>query len=219
MSTIATEPVVVMPVKRKDGTHALRLCLNQGELTPGQMQSVMNVMVKYELTALRATTGQRMNLEGIPDDKVDDVIAELGTSIKKCPPGVGVCPGGGICRYGVQPTRDLGDRLLALVMEKGPYPFKVKSGVSGCRMACGLSYVRDVGLVATKKGWTALFGAHAGRHARLGVELGTEMTEDQALEAIAKALDYYKENGVKRERTGVMVKRLGLEKVTADLLG
>ena len=64
-----SKPVVVMPVERKNGTFALRLCLSQGELSFDMMKRVMDVMTTYDLPTLRATTGQRMNLEGIPKDK------------------------------------------------------------------------------------------------------------------------------------------------------
>ncbi len=218
MDTIVSEPVVVMPVKRKDGTYALRMCVNQGVLTPGMLKRVMDVMTKYELSALRATTGQRFNLEGIAEDQLDAVVGELGTSVKVCPPSVSVCPGGDVCRYGVQATRELGDKLLELVKENGPYPFKIKTGVSGCGMACGLSYVRDIGVVGTKKGWTLCYGGSAGRLAHLGVELGRELTSEEVLEIVARGLTFYKKNGVKRERIGIMVRRLGHEAIAAALI-
>ncbi len=169
MDTIVSEPIVVMPVERKDGTYALRLCLNQGELTPGMMKRVMEVMTKLDLSALRATTGQRMNLEGIAKDRLDEVVAALGSSVAMCPPGVSVCPGGSICKYGIQETRALGDKLLAVIKENAPYPFKVKSGVSGCKMACGLSFVRDIGLVGRAKGWELYFGGSAMSKASVGI--------------------------------------------------
>ncbi len=211
MDTAVTEPVVAMPIERKDGTYALRLCLNQGLLTPGMVQRLMDIIAKYELSGLRATTGQRMNLEGIPKDKLNDVLAEIGTPVEMCPPGVGVCPGAEICKYGIQKTRDVGDRLLALIMANGPYPYKIKSGVSGCRMVCGLSYVRDIGLVGKSKGWEVYFGGGAGRKTRKGVLIGSDMNDDEALAVIEKALIFYRENGGKFERTSGTVTRLGDE--------
>lgn len=48
MDNIIAEPVVVMPVERKDGTYALRLCLTQGQLTAGMMKTVMETMSKFK---------------------------------------------------------------------------------------------------------------------------------------------------------------------------
>jgi len=214
---MVSESIVVMPVERKDGTYSLRLCLNQGELTPGMMKRVMEVMIKFDLSALRATTGQRMNLEGIAKDRLDEVVTALGSAVPMCPPGVAVCPGGGVCKYGMQETRALGNKLLATIKENAPYPFKIKSGVSGCKMGCGLSFVRDIGLVGSAKGWELYFGGSAMSKANVGIQLGSELSEGQVLEMVGKALSYYKENGKKRERIGSMVQRIGHDVVAGAL--
>lgn len=206
-----SEPILVMPVERKDGTYALRICVNQGLLTLGMMKRIMDVMEKHELPSLRSTTGQRFNLEGIPAAKLDEIVGELGTAIDKCPPGISVCPGGAQCKYAKQPTRQIGDRLLDLIKANGPYPFKIKSGVSGCGLGCGLSYVRDIGLIGSAKGWNVHFGGSAIHRAGVGPRLGKGVSEDEALALIEKALAYYKENGRKFERTGSMLKRIGEE--------
>jgi NAD(P)H-nitrite reductase large subunit len=210
-------PLAVMPVERKDGTYALRLCLSQGEMTIGMVKRVMEAMDHFNLTTLRATTGQRMNLEGIPKDRLDEVVAALGTAVEKCPPGVSVCPGGGICKYGVQETRELGRKLEAVIKQNGPYPFKIKSGVSGCRMGCGLSFVRDIGLVSRAKGWDLYFGGSAVGTPTPGVLLGSALSSEEVVNIVTRALAFYKENAHKRERIGKMVQRLGHEAVSAAL--
>ena len=217
MNTVVSKPIVVMPVARKDGSFALRLCLSQGELSIGMMRRVMDVMTEYGLPTLRATTGQRMNLEGIPGDKVDEIAAALGTAVEKCPPGISVCPGSAECRYGKQETRELGRRLTSLIKENGPYPFKVKSGVSGCSFGCGLSFVRDIGLVGKSTGWDLYFGGSATSNPGPGVALGKKLNEDDVLDLVRQALAFYKENGKKGERIGSMVRRLGHEAVAESL--
>ena len=217
MNTVVSKPIVVMPLERKDGTFALRLCLSQGELSIGMMRRVMDVMTAYGLPTLRATTGQRMNLEGVPAHKVDEIVAALGTAVSKCPPGVSVCPGSMQCKYGRQQTRELGRELSVLLKENGPYPFKVKTGVSGCGFGCGLSFVRDIGLVGKSVGWDLYFGGSATFSPGLGVALGKKLSEGEVLDRVRKALAFYKENGRKGERTGRMVRRLGHEAVAESL--
>ncbi|WP_031480382.1 nitrite/sulfite reductase domain-containing protein [Maridesulfovibrio frigidus] len=211
MDNIISESLSVLPVKRKNGIYALRLCVNQGQLTIGMLKNITETMAAFNLTSLRATTGQRMNLEGIPEDKLDDVVASLGVAVQKAPPGISVCTGAGICIYGKQETRAIADKVLELVKKNGPYPYKVKSGVSGCKMACGLSFVRDVGLVGGPKGWDVYFGGAATRNAGVGVQLGKNVTEDEALDMIDKSLGFYRESGRKRERPSGTVNRLGKE--------
>lgn len=211
MDNIVAEPVVVMPVERKNDTYALRICLSQGEFTPGMMKTVMETMAKFDLTSLRVTTGQRLNLEGIPKDKLDEVVDSIGSSVKKAPPTVGVCTGVGVCKFGVQDSRGMGKKLLEVIKQNAPYPFKIKSGVSGCKIGCGFSNVRDIGLVGTPKGWDVLFGGGAVRNVRGGVKIGSMLGADEALALVEKALAFYKENGRKRERTSGFVNRIGEE--------
>jgi len=111
----------------------------------------------------------------------------------------------------------LGNKLLATIKENAPYPFKIKSGVSGCKMGCGLSFVRDIGLVGSAKGWELYFGGSAMSKANVGIQLGSELSEGQVLEMVGKALSYYKENGKKRERIGSMVQRIGHDVVAGAL--
>ncbi len=216
--SLHSEPLVVMPVERKDGTYALRLCLNQGLLTQGMLRRIMEVMADNDTIELRATTGQRMNIEGVAKDQLDNVVAALGASVPQCPPGVSVCPGGGICKMGRKPTRDLGDKLLDTIKANGPYPFKIKTGVSGCLMGCGLSFVRDIGLVASGVGWKLYYGGVACSNAGVGVLLGTKLSEDEVISLVEKGLRFYKENGKKRERIGAMVQRLGYEAILTALV-
>ncbi len=216
MNTIS-EPLVVMPLERKDGTYALRLCLSQGELSIAMMRRVMDVMTAYNLPTLRATTGQRMNLEGIPKDNMEEIVAALGTGVSKCPPGISVCPGNMQCKYARQETRELGRQLSSLLKENGPYPFKVKTGVSGCSFGCGLSFVRDIGLVGKNAGWDLYFGGSATFNPGLGILLGTKLDADEALVAVRKALIFYKEYGKKGERASRMLRRLGREFVAESL--
>ncbi len=218
MEDIVTEPLLFMPVERKDDTYALRLCLNQGLLTPGMTRTIVQLMDTYPGITLRATTGQRMNLEGIPKANFDDVIATLGTSVPKCPPNVAVCPGAALCKYGMQDTREMGNRLLDTIKANGPYPFKIKSGVSGCAMGCALSFVRDIGLVGLSKGWNVYFGGSARHRAQPGLRLAKNVSDDEAIALVTKALIYYRETGRKCERIGMMVRRLGHEAV-AEALG
>ncbi|WP_419786494.1 nitrite reductase [Pseudodesulfovibrio sp.] len=213
MKRIAPQALKVMPVERKDGTYALRLCVHQGLLTRDMLQKLQDVMNVFHLNDLRATTGQKFNLEGVSADKLDAVIDALGTRVAKCPPAISVCSGGGQCKFGQQETREMTDRLLEVVKKHGPYPYKVKSGVSGCGTGCGLSSIRDIGLVGSAKGWTVLYGGSARNNAAPGLELAKGIDADQALELIANGLEYYKENGKNKERVSGMVRRLGSEAI------
>ncbi|MEZ7195366.1 nitrite reductase [Pseudodesulfovibrio karagichevae] len=217
MGNTASQALSVMPVERKDGTYALRLCLHQGLLDRDMLQRVQEVMDAFQLNDLRATTGQRLNLEGVPADRLDAVIEMLGTRVAKCPPSISVCSGGAQCKLGQQETRAMANRLLVVLQCHAPYPFKVKSGISGCAEGCGLSFIRDLGLVGGAQGWMVLYGGSARHRAAPGLALAKGLGADEALELVARGLEFYKEHGGKKERLGIMVSRLGSDAVLAAL--
>ena len=46
---------------------------------------------------------------------------------------------------------------------------------------------------------------------RLAQEIARDLDDDQALEAVAKVVDFYKQNAKRGERVGKMMERLGIE--------
>lgn len=70
-----------------------------------------------------------------------------------------------------------------------------------------------------KKGYILWIGGTMGKIPRLGTKLGQLIeTEDELYGIIAKVVEYYRENGRKRERFGHMIDRMGESKVKEDLL-
>ncbi len=208
--------LVVMPKDRADGTIALRLFLEQGELPPALLKTILEIMDRYGVT-LRATMSQRVNIENIKKDDLEDIVLMLGATVGM-QPGVVSCPGGHVCKFGVLPTRQLARDVLATIQKHGPYPHKVKAGISGCGMGCGMSAPRDIGLIAAKDGWSLYFGGVGTRDARPGVMLGERLSEAEVLRLLEHALEYYKANGKTRERTGKMLTRLGDDVVAGGIL-
>lgn len=63
-----------------------------------------------------------------------------------------------------------------------------------------------------RTGLAAYAGGRWGRHPELGQKVADFLTPEEALNLIAKALQFYKEMGKKGERLGITIKRVGLEK-------
>ena len=206
----------VIPKKRADGRYALRLILDQGELPEKTLRGLLGVVTEYGAD-VRVTVGQRINIEGLDEQSLPEVAARLDARIVERAFSVTVCPGGGICRMGRQPTRDLARAVLDAVNRMGPFPGTVKSGVSGCAMGCALSFARDVGLVAGAGGWTLYLGNLTARRMQRGITLGTDLSEARALDLLEKGLGFYRAHARKRERPGDLVHRLGAEAVLRAL--
>ena len=88
---------------------------------------------------------------------------------------------------------------------------------SRTRWACGESYVRDIGLVGRRNGWTVVFGGNAGGRPRVGDELACGLDADEALALVGRVLEHYRANARKCQRTARFVEARGIGSVRAAL--
>ena len=92
-------------------------------------------------------------------------------------------------------------------------PGKFKLGVSGCPNQCAETCIKDIGLVGMSKGWKVLVGGNGGGKARLGQELAKDLTEEQAVDLVTKIISYYKAHAAPHQRIGVMIEKMGFDKL------
>jgi NAD(P)H-nitrite reductase large subunit len=90
-------------------------------------------------------------------------------------------------------------------------PGKFKMAVSGCHLSCSESWVRDIGLIGLKDGWTLVIGGNVGTKPRIAQECAAGLDDGEAIEAIEKVIEYYQKNAKKGERLGKMTERVGIE--------
>lgn len=200
-------------IERADGSFEIKPRMPLGRLDAETLNRVNEVVRTYGLPGVRATAAQRIVLEGVQAEQVDDIVERISGVGEQCPAMITLCPGKGSCKRGVRATRVMAAKLEALFTELGAMPTVVKCGLSGCARCCGESYVRDIGLMGTAKGWTVLFGGNAGRKVRAGDELAVNMTDAETLDMVRVLLTFYADNGRKRERTARFVERIGTETV------
>lgn len=185
-----------------------------------QLETLARVMRAYKIPLAKLTSGQRIALVGVAEAQVAAVRAELGLGgvaaggFPSC--YVQACPGSTACANGQQDSLTMGARLEALVAGL-ELPAKLKAGVSGCPRCCGESYVRDIGLVGRKGGWTLIFGGNAGGRPRVGDELASGLDADAALELLGRALAHYAANARKLQRTARFVEAQGIDSLRAAL--
>jgi NAD(P)H-nitrite reductase large subunit len=184
------------------------------------LRNIADMAEKYGAQALKITSGQRIAIVGIEEDKVDPLWEELsmpkGHPIGLCLHGVKICPATHFCRLAQQDAVTLG-----LELDKKYYgvdlPGKFKMAVSGCMHSCSEPAIKDIGIMGTPKGYTVMIGGNAGIKPRLADKLFENMTPEAVLAAVDKIIRYYQENAKNRERMSRMVDRLGIEKVRQDL--
>jgi len=205
-------------VQRGGGLYSVTPRMPLGQITPEHLNTINSVVQEFNLSGVRVTAGQRLKIQGIPEDKLKAVIEKLGPVGEFCKYYVQACPGTNACRLAMQDSMGMGAKLEEF-LNGFTLPWKLKTGVSGCSMSCSESYVRDVGLVGKNKGWTVLFGGNAGKRVREGDILAEDVSEQKALEIIGKALDFYSRNAKVRERTARFVERVGIDAVKEAVFG
>lgn len=203
-------------LQRDKTTYAIVPRTPVGMLSVDILKAITAVIEKYEIPIVKITSGQRMALVGVTKEQVPQIWEDLGTDIGRatelCVHYAQACPGTAVCKFGVQDSLDLGMALENDHLGE-EYPAKVKFGVSGCHFCCGESYVRDIGVFGKKKGWTLIFGGNSGGRPRVGDVIGEDLTKEEVMDLTRKLLQYYRENGKKRERTARFAERVGIDAI------
>jgi nitrite reductase (NADH) large subunit len=129
------------------------------------------------------------------------------------------CVGQSWCRYGVQDSTTLAIDL-ELRYRGLRSPHKIKLGVSGCARECAEARSKDVGIIATDKGWNMYVGGNGGftpRHAQLFAE---DLTTEELVRAIDRFLMYYVRTADRLQRTAPWIESVegGMEAVRGVVL-
>lgn len=201
-------------IQKDNKTYAIVPRTPLGIVTPQVLETIAQVVKKYEIPIIKITSGQRMALVGLKETDVAPAWKDLGIDVGRaselCVHYAQACPGTTVCRLGVQDSLDMGMELekLFIGME---LPAKVKFGVSGCPVCCGESYVRDVGVLGKKKGWTVVFGGNSGSRPRIGDIVAENIGKEEVIALVKRCLEYYAANGKKKERTARFMDRIGID--------
>jgi nitrite reductase (NADH) large subunit len=99
-------------------------------------------------------------------------------------------------------------------------PHKIKLAVSGCARECAEAQSKDVGVIATERGWNLHVGGNGGmrpQHARLMAE---DLDDESLVRAIDRVLMYYVRTADRLERTATWLNKLegGIDHVRAVVL-
>lgn len=194
-----------------------------GMLTPEDLEYLAALARKYQIPKTKITGAQRVAFLGLEPEALEALKAEL--QLPATPPHarnrvhyVQACPGSTWCKFGMGDALALGEQIKQIELE-GPLPYKVKVGVSGCRMCCCESWMRDVGLAAEKKGWRFSFGGNAAGRPRIGDMVAEELSDDEAVALVAKTLNYYLREAKFKTRSARFMERVGIEALKKAILG
>ena len=200
--------------QRSEDSYAIAPHIPCGFVTPDLLRKIADVSEKYKAKALKITGATRIAIVGLKEDDIDSVWEELGmekgAAVGLCIRSIRTCPGIAFCKLGKQDSISVGMKLDEKY-HAYQLPGKFKMAVSGCKLSCAESWVRDIGLIGDKNGWNLTIGGNVGSQPRIGKQLISGLDNQGSLEAIEKVIVYYKENAKINERLGKMIERVGLE--------
>jgi nitrite reductase (NADH) large subunit len=170
--------------------------------------AVGQVAKKYGLYT-KITGGQRVDLFGARVEQLpliwEELIAagfESGHAYGKSLRTVKSCVGSTWCRYGV------GDSVGLAVEIENRYkglrtPHKIKFGVSGCTRECAEAQGKDVGIIATEKGWNLYVCGNGGMKPRHAELLASDLDKETLVRYIDRFLMFYVRTADRLQRTSV----------------
>jgi nitrite reductase (NADH) large subunit len=184
-----------------------------GEITPDKLIVIGEVGKKYGLYT-KITGGQRIDLFGARVEQLPLIWKELvdagfesGHAYGKSMRTVKSCVGSTWCRYGVQ------DSVGMAIQIEHRYrglrsPHKIKLAVSGCTRECAEAQSKDVGVIATEKGWNLYVSGNGGMKPRHASLLATDLDNATLVKYIDRYLMFYIRTADRLQRTSTWLDNL-----------
>ena len=210
---------------QRDGTYSVVPRVPGGEITPPQLITLGEVAREFDLYT-KITGGQRVDLFGARVDQLPAIWARLidagfesGHAYGKAMRTVKSCVGDTWCRYGVQDS--VGMAILLEQRYRGlRSPHKIKLAVSGCARECAEAQSKDVGVIATERGWNLYVAGNGGMRPQHAVLMAEDLDDDALVRAIDRYLMYYMRTADRLERTATWLNKLegGIDHLKAVVL-
>ncbi|MBN3752049.1 nitrite reductase large subunit [Paraburkholderia sp. Tr-20389] len=193
---------------QRDGTYSVVPRMPGGEVTPEGLIAVGQVAQKYGLYT-KITGGQRVDLFGARVEQLPSIWEELiaagfesGHAYGKSVRTVKSCVGSTWCRYGVDDSVglaiDIENRYKGLRS-----PHKLKFAVSGCTRECAEAQSKDVGIIATEKGWNLYVCGNGGMKPRHAELIASDLDRETLVRYVDRFLMFYVRTADRLQRTSV----------------
>jgi nitrite reductase (NADH) large subunit len=203
---------------QKNGSYSVVPRIPGGEITPQKLLVIAQVAQKYGLYT-KITGGQRIDLFGAQVNQLPAIWSELiaagfesGHAYGKSLRTVKSCVGSTWCRYGVQDS--VGFAIELENRYKGlRSPHKLKFAVSGCTRECAEAQSKDVGVIATEKGWNLYVCGNGGMKPRHADLLASDLDRQTLVRYVDRFLMFYVRTADRLQRTAGWLENLegGLE--------
>lgn len=198
---------------QKDGTYSIVPRMPAGEVSADGLIAIGQIAKRYQLYS-KITGGQRIDLFGATLDQLPAIWQalveagfETGHAYGKSLRTVKSCVGSTWCRYGVQDST-----RLAVTLEhryKGlRAPHKIKMAVSGCTRECAEAQSKDVGVIATDKGWNLYLCGNGGMKPRHADLFASDLDDETLIRTVDRFLMFYIRTADRLQRTSTWMDNL-----------
>ena len=201
---------------QKDGTYSVVPRIWGGLTTADELRTIADVADKYEISTVKITGGQRIDLLGVKKEDLPAVWGDLnkggmisGHAYSKGLRTVKTCVGQEWCRFGTQKSMQMGIELEKMTWGSWT-PAKFKIAVSGCPRNCAEATIKDFGVVAVDSGWELHVAGNGGIKVRVTDLLCKVQTAEEVREYCGAFMQVYREEAHYLERTAHWVERIGL---------
>ena len=198
---------------QKNGTYSIVPRVPGGEITPEKLMVLGRVAQQFGLYT-KITGAQRIDLFGARVEQLPliwrvlvDAGFESGHAYGKALRTVKSCVGSTWCRFGVQ------DSVSMAINVESRYrglraPHKLKMGVSGCARECAEAQGKDVGIIATEKGWNLYVCGNGGMKPRHADLLAKDLDDRTLISFIDRFLMFYIRTADRLQRTAPWLENL-----------
>jgi sulfite reductase beta subunit-like hemoprotein len=220
--------------QRQDGFFMVRPRMTAGILRPAEARAAASIGNDFGNGILHLTTRQDLQLHGVLERDVPEVMRRLLAAGMPCrgtggdsPRNVAVCPLAGVCpheAFDVTPhALALGEHLLVHA-DAFKLPRKFKPGFSGCACDCAGACVSDCGFIAYvrdgRPGFVLYSGGGLGTTSRLADRLEEWIPEADSLTAVRALLKIFERHGDRANRAKARLRyvfeRQGADAVRAE---
>jgi nitrite reductase (NADH) large subunit len=198
---------------QRNGSYSVVPRVPGGDIKPEHLILIGQIAQDFGLYT-KITGGQRIDMFGARVDQLPAIWKRLvdggmesGHAYGKAVRTVKSCVGTDWCRYGVQDSVQMAIDL-ELRYRGLRAPHKIKMGVSGCARECAEARAKDVGVIATEKGWNLYVGGNGGftpKHAQL---LASDLDDETLVRYIDRFLMFYIRTADRLQRTAPWIESL-----------
>ncbi|MGI9536203.1 MAG: hypothetical protein ACR2PB_03975 [Desulfocapsaceae bacterium] len=186
-------------------------------LSSSDLKMLWAAVEKFRVEGIRFTPGSQIAVSGLADEQFHAFISYLKPLLKPQPKdgiiSIFNCNDCGECKNGCIKTGELVAKLDSLELPQ-PLPARIKVAVAGCPRCCTMPKLRDIGFIAASakaQTWNIYFGGNGGRTPRIADQIGANLSVEEGLDLIQRALTVYQREAGDKMRTSAYLRNTPLK--------